>query len=199
MKNYKIIGLTGQSGAGKSTAARFFEDGGAVVINADSLVSRLYIPNSPCLKTLSASFGTDIINPDGSLNRPVLAKKAFSSKENTDLLNSLVHPFVISQFLKECKSAADNGAELIIFDAPQLFECKADVICDVVISVTANLQTRIDRICRRDKISTEQAVERLAAQYDEEFFISNSDFVIDNSGEKEHIEAQVKCILSKFL
>ncbi len=199
MKNYKIIGLTGQSGAGKSTVAKLFSDGGAAVINADLLVAKLYVPGGICLKLIAQLFGADVLNKDGSLNRPVLAQKAFSSRENTNLLNSVVHPFVLAEFLKECRAAADGGARVVVFDAPQLFECGADVICDEVVSVTADKATRLERICRRDKITEQQAQSRFNVQYDEEFFRVNSDYIIDNNGDFADTEKQVHNILGKLM
>lgn len=196
MKKYKIIGLTGQSGAGKSTVAGFIESESVCVISADLLVKQIYSSNAACVRSLAAAFGSDIIDSNGVIIRPSLAKKAFSSKENTQLLNSLVHPFVIAEFLKECKNAADNGAKIIVFDAPQLFESNADVFCDVIISVVADANIRTERICRRDGISYEQAQMRINAQLDEQFFKENSDYVIDNNGDIEYVRMQVKEIFS---
>lgn len=198
MKNYKIIGLTGQSGAGKSTVSGFFLRYGAVVINADLLVKELYAKNSVCLRLIGSEFGAQVINPDGTLNRQELAKIAFSSPQNTKKLNELVHPFVLSAFLAECKSAAEGGAKIIVFDAPQLFECNADVFCDAVISVTADRKTRLQRICARDKITPDDAVRRMNAQYDEEFFIKNSDYVIDNGGSIENTQNQLIKVLHQI-
>lgn len=198
MKNYKIIGLTGQSGAGKSTVSDFFLRYGAAVINADLLVKELYAENSVCLRLIAGEFGAKLINSDGALNRRELAKIAFSSPENTKKLNALVHPFVLSAFLAQCKSAAKGGAKLIVFDAPQLFECCADVFCDAVISVTAKRKTRLERICARDKITPDEAARRMNAQYDEEFFTENSDYVIDNSGSLENTQSQLTEVLHQI-
>lgn len=196
MKKYKIVGLTGQSGAGKSTVAGFIESESVCVISADLLVKQIYSSNAACVRSLAAAFGSDIIDSNGVIIRPSLAKIAFSSKENTQLLNSLVHPFVIAEFLKECKNAADNGAKIIVFDAPQLFESNADVFCDVIISVVADANIRTERICRRDGISYEQAQMRINAQLDEQFFKENSDYVIDNNSDIEYVRMQVKEIFS---
>ena len=94
MKRCRILGLTGQSGAGKSTVAEFLEQNGFYVISADLLVKKIYNSGSPCLKTIAAVFGEDIISDNGTPDRKLLAKRAFSSKENTALLSSIVHPFV---------------------------------------------------------------------------------------------------------
>ena len=115
MTRVKLIGLTGQSGAGKSTAAELFKQSGMTVIDADALVAKIYESSSACLKSVAASFGQDIINPDGSLNRRLLAKRAFESKENTALLGAIVHPFVIAETLRILKTLSGTA----VFDAPQ--------------------------------------------------------------------------------
>lgn len=177
MKKIKLIGLTGQTGAGKSTVARIFAENGYTVINADSLVGRVYSENKYCLSAVAARFGHDIINPDGSLNRKLLAQRAFSSPENTKALGELVHPFVLSQTLRELKNAKTD----VVFDAPQLFESGIDVLCDAVVSVAADESVRLKRIIERDKITEQQAEQRINAQFDEEFFRQNCDYIIENN------------------
>ena len=177
MKRVKIIGLTGQSGAGKSTAAQVFEQNGFAVINADSLVKRVYEQNEYCLDAVATRFGSDIINSDGTLNRKLLAKRAFSSEENTRALGGIVHPFVLSEFLKELKGASGYA----VFDAPQLFESGIDVICDTVVRGVAEESTRLARIMNRDGITESEARQRINAQLSEEFFRANSDYIIENN------------------
>lgn len=188
MNRIKIIGLTGQSGAGKSTVSSFFAKSGMTVINADEIVKSLYTPNSVCLKAVSGVFGNDLILPDGNLDRPLLAKRAFSSKENTHLLNSIVHPFVTYEFMQRVKQAQSDSKSVVIYDAPQLFESGADVFCDLVISVTAKKEIRLERICKRDNIDNSRAELRMSAQLDEEFFRSHSDIVIENNFTIEQTE-----------
>lgn len=188
MNRIKIIGLTGQSGAGKSTVSSFFAKIGMTVINADEIVKSLYTPNSVCLKAVSGVFGNDLILPDGNLDRPLLAKRAFSSKANTHLINSIVHPFVTYEFMQRVKQAQSDGKIVVIYDAPQLFESGADVFCDLVISVTAKKEIRLERICKRDNIDISHAELRMSAQLDEEFFRSHSDIVIENNFTIEQTE-----------
>ncbi|MCD8026177.1 MAG: dephospho-CoA kinase [Clostridiales bacterium] len=199
MKRYKIIGLTGQSGAGKSTAARLLEENNVCVINADALTAQLYQPDSPYLKTLASVFGSDIINQDRTLNRQALAQRAVRSTESTSTLKSLVHPFVLSLFLQRAKSAALSGADIIVFDAPQLFESNADVFCDAVVSVVADRKIRLERICLRDKITEQQAIQRFNAQLSEKFFRENSDLVVENNGSAEELRKSLFAALSSFI
>lgn len=187
MKKYKILGLTGQTGAGKSTVSAVFEKNGAAVINADKLVSELYMPGSVCLKILSAEFGGDIILPDKSLDRKKLAQRAFASKEKTAILGKLIHPFVLSLFLEKTEEFVNTDKKLIVFDAPQLFESRANMICDYIISITADENIRRQRIIQRDNISEQMADTRIKAQLSENYFKENSDFILENNGTQQEL------------
>ena len=194
MKHYKLIGLTGQSGAGKSTVAEVFAKLGAYVINADKIVAELYNAGSPCLKAVAAEFGQDILNPDGTLDRRKLAQRAFASRERTDALNRLVHPFVTARLFELLR-----GAEgIVVFDAPQLFEADADVICDAVVAVTADKDIRVNRIIKRDSLSEEQAMLRVNAQYGEEYFRARADYIIENNFDEESLRTQAEKVYNKL-
>ena len=194
MTRVKLIGLTGQSGAGKSTAAELFEENGMTVINADALVAEIYESSPACLKSVAASFGGDIINPDGTLNRKLLARRAFESKENTALLGAIVHPFVIAETLKILKTLSGT----VVFDAPQLFESNMDAVCDVIVSVTADEGVRAGRIIERDGLTREQARERISAQHSEAFFRSHSDYILENNGNIARFKAQTSALIEKI-
>ena len=194
MTRVKLIGLTGQSGAGKSTAAELFEENGMTVINADALVAEIYESSPACLKSVAASFGGDIINPDGTLNRKLLARRAFESKDNTALLGAIVHPFVIAETLKILKTLSGT----VVFDAPQLFESNMDAVCDVIVSVTADEGVRAGRIIERDGLTRKQARERISAQHSEEFFRSHSDYILENNGNILRFKAQTSALIEKI-
>ena len=194
MKHYKLIGLTGQSGAGKSTVAEVFAKLGAYVINADMIVAELYNAGSPCLKTVAAEFGQDTIRADGTLDRRLHAQRAFASSERTDDLNRLVHPFVTARLFELLR-----GAEgIVVFDAPQLFEANADVICDAVVAVTADKDIRVNRIIKRDLLSEEQAMLRVNAQHGEEYFRARADYIIENNTDEESLRIQAEKVYNKL-
>lgn len=195
MKKYKILGLTGQTGAGKSTVSEVFAKNGAAVINADRLVAELYEPNSVCLKILSAEFGSDIILPNKTLDRKKLAQRAFATKEKTEILGELIHPFVLSLFLKKVEKCISADKKLIVFDAPQLFESRANVICDFIISITADENIRKQRIMQRDNISEEMADSRINAQLTESYFKENSDFILENNGSRQELISKAEGLL----
>lgn len=179
-ENIRIIGLTGQTGAGKSTVAKILEENGLFIINADSVAHEVVEKGEPTLAKLSDSFGEDIINPDGTLNRKLLAKRAFSSRENTDLLNSITHPAITERIRLKISKAFENGENAIVLDAPQLFESGENEMCDIVVTVTSPLTIRLNRIMSRDDVSEEEAMLRINAQHSEEYYIKNSDIVIRN-------------------
>lgn len=194
MKNFKLIGLTGQSGAGKSTVAKIFADSGITVISADDIVHRLYRPNTACVKTIAALFGAQVMSSDGTPDRKRLAAQAFSSAENTKLLNSVVHPFVTEQLFRDLRSAQG----VVVYDAPQLFESGTDIICDAVVGVIADREVRLSRIMARDGLSEAQATSRINAQFDEAFFKEHCDELISNSGGKEELRAQAVALMQRL-
>lgn len=196
MERIKLFGLTGQSGAGKSTVARIFEENGFLVIDADRIVAELYNGNSACLMAVASQFGKDIIKPQGGLDRALLAKRAFSSEQSKALLNRLVHPFVTARLFEVLKEHPQVRAA--VFDAPQLFESNADVICDAVICVIADTETRLQRICRRDNISVQQAMQRIKAQLDEDYFKKHSDFILENNGSENSLNDKAVSIINRL-
>ncbi len=184
------IGLTGQSGAGKGYVSNYLKSLGFKIINADEYVSKIYEKNSDVLKQVAREFGQTIIK-DGRLDRKALGQIVFTDGEKLKKLNSIVHPAVISL----CENDAQG---LTVFDAPQLFEAHGEEKCYKVISVTAPYDVKLRRIIERDRISTEQAKQRLDAQLREEYFINHSDFVIINDG-KTDIKIQTDKILEEIL
>ncbi len=184
------IGLTGQTGAGKSYVAGYLEEFGFKIIDADYYSRLLTRDNSPIFPKLQREFGNDIIR-DGALDRGLLAKRAFSSRENTDKLNAIMHP----EIKKMCKNEAKG---LCVLDAPQLIEAGMQDDCYKIIFVKADEETRLKRITERDNISREQALLRIRAQHGEEFYLSACDYtVINDSG--SDIKEQINRILEEIL
>ena len=194
--NSVVIGLTGQTGTGKSTVAGFMQEFSCAVINADEIARKATSPGSECLKRLAEHFGCDIINSDGSCNRKLLAKRAFSSRENTDILNSVTHPWILERTKEIISGYKTEGYDIIIFDAPQLFESGGEKLCDYVITVTAPPEIRLQRIMQRDMISEDAAKLRMNAQYGEEYYTSRADFIIDGSEPVKKVKIQTEKIIS---
>jgi len=190
----KIIGLTGASGSGKSVIAKMF---GFPIVDADK-AARVAVEIDECLESLVENFGKEILNQDKTLNRKELAKRAFISKEKTEILNSITHPFIIKIMNDEIDMHKQKGACAVVLDAPQLFEAGCEKMCDVVIGVLADKNLRKQRIMARDNISENDAALRLSASKSDEFFIENCDYIIINNDDIEKAAQSVAKILEEI-
>ena len=195
MRKYRIIGLTGPTGSGKSIAADIFRQLGFSVVNADALSRKSLRKGSVTLRILQAIFGNDIADSSGEPNRQLIAQRAFSSKENTKILNAVTHSQIYMLAMAEFKALTDSGAENIVFDAPTLLDGNGQFVCDYVVTVLADRNERLQRIIQRDGISRRQANERLEAQHSDEFYISASDFVIYNNSDFTELKNQIESFL----
>lgn len=177
-----VIGLTGQTGAGKSTVAKALTEYGCVHIDADVLAKAVICTSETVLNNLKNEFGSDIVR-NGELDRKALAKKAFSSIKNTEKLNALTHPAVTKAIEKIIESQRKKGAKAVIIDAIALIESGEDKMCDFTVAVVAPREIRFERITKRDNISAAQANERINAQKDEDFYTQNCTFTVRNYGD----------------
>ena len=193
-----VIGLTGPIGSGKSAVAKIFCDRGYVTVDADKLAKKVVEKGSKTLDVLAEKFGNDIINSDGTLNRKMLAQKAFSSKENTALLNSVTHPAILELVKKEIEESVRIGNTKIIYDAPQLFESGSEVLCDKVVCVIASKEQRIERVKKRDNMPYADIENRISVQYSDEFFTEKSDYVIENNSTLESLFTRVNEVIDEI-
>lgn len=175
-----VYGLTGQTGAGKGYAGEILAQLGMAVIDTDSL-ARQAVEIPEVVTRLKEEFGDDIYK-DGVLDRGELARRAFASEEKTRALNSITHPEITRLTAGRIHSARESGAKAAVIDAPVLFESPLTAVCDKIICVTAPESVRTERIMRRDGISREDALMRIGAQKDEEYYKSKSDIILVNDG-----------------
>lgn len=176
----KIIGLTGLTGAGKSTVAQKLMAYGCYHIDADKVAREVINNNENVKNKLKERFGDDVINADGTTNRPVLACRAFASEEDTNALNEITHPAVTEEIQSIIKDMEEVGYRGVIIDAIALFESGEDKLCDFTVAVVAPRDIRLERIMNRDNITEERALERINAQKDEKFFTEKADFILWN-------------------
>ena len=197
-KDYNLYGLTGPTGAGKSRVSRIFEESGFAVADADKIAHKA-LTEPDCIKSLCDTFSSDILNPDGSINRPTLGTIAFSSKENTATLNSITHPVITRLCLETFENFASQGFGNIILDAPTLIEAKMDTLCKKVICVLSPKDLRLERILKRDSITPEKATERINAQHPDNFYTEKSHYVIINDSDEETLRIRTEEIIKELL
>lgn len=175
----KLVGVIGKTGAGKSTVSDYLRSKGAYIIDGDKVSREVLNNNSALLGQLVTAFGNDILNHDGTLNRRMLARKAFSSQQKTDLLNSIMHPEVNKAIFDEVAEAFESF-DIVAVDAAALIESGFADKCDIVVTVHAPENIRKERIMKRDGISADDALVRINAQKSDDFYFSHSDIVINN-------------------
>ena len=193
-----VIGLTGQSGAGKTTVCQVFDENGFAIINADMIAREIMEKGTPCLEEVAECFGKEILNGDGSLNRQRLADIVFEDKEKLEQLNAISYPYITSEILKMINKFAEEKQKYVLLDAPTLFESRADDFCDLIISVTATEKIRSERIAKRDGLTAEQIKDRFSSQHTEKFFINHSDFIIKNNKSVELLKEKAKEVAEKI-
>ena len=172
------LGLTGKTGAGKSTVANLLKEKDCYIIDGDIIARQITEKGSEVLPLLQKAFGDDILDDNGELIRAVLAKRAFSSKENTALLNSITHPVIKQRCADEMAKAESLGYKTALIDAAALLDSDCKDLCDKIIVVTAPEDIRLQRILERDRITKEQAMTRINAQKSDEYYFSHADIII---------------------
>lgn len=190
-----IIGITGNSGTGKTSICKALEKNkinGIVpfVIDADKIVKKMSASGEEYYNQIVNTFGKEVLQENQELDRAKLAKLVFVNEEKRELLNQITYKYVAEEIKKQAK---ESESKFVIIDAPLLIESKLNEICDVVISVIADKETKLKRIIARDNLDEKTAVDRLNAQKEDEFYIKNSNLVIVNNN-NSNIENQVEKI-----
>ncbi|MBR2152837.1 MAG: threonylcarbamoyl-AMP synthase [Clostridia bacterium] len=183
-KPYCILGLTGTTGAGKSTLSEYFKSLGGYIIDCD-IIAREIIDKKDIIEKLVSAFGNVLEN--GKVSRKALAKVAFSTKENTELLNGITHPAIIDEIKAKLKSRENLKSGLTVIDAPLLFEAKLETLCDVTLAVTASKDIRLNRIMKRDNMDKETALLRMNVQNDDIIYSQKATYTVLNEGGKEEL------------
>lgn len=190
-----VLGLTGPTGAGKSTLCKTAEDFGFYVIDCDK-IARQVTGESACLSALTEAFGKGILNDDNTLNRKALAKAAFFCYEKTELLNRTILPFIVDKIEKEIVL---SNRDRILLDAPTLYESGADRLCDAVCVVLSDKEKRILRIIARDNITQDEALLRINAGKTDEYYTSKTENIIYNDGNTENFIEEFKNLLNSLI
>lgn len=191
-----IIGLTGGIATGKTQSSKIFKQLGCYIVDADKLSRALTTKNSKCLKEIVGAFGTDILKDNGTLNRKKLGQIVFNDKQAKIELERIIHPHIIRK-ANEIIAKKYNSVDIVL-DAPLLFEVGLDRICDKVIVIYAHYHLQISRFIKRDKVSEEEAIKRIALQMPIEDKMRLADFTIDNSGTLAELKKDIKFIYKQL-
>ena len=187
-----VIGLTGPTGSGKSSASKIAENFGFQVIDCDKTAREATEKGTEGLKALVSVFGEDILLSDGNLNRKALANKAFKDKASTDLLNKTILPYIADLVVKQA------AGQDTLLDAPTLFESGINKICDKTVAVLADRDIRLKRIITRDNLTLKEAEIRINAGKDEKFFKENADYVLYNNDDENAFLKRFSDILKEI-
>ncbi|MBQ8026918.1 MAG: threonylcarbamoyl-AMP synthase [Clostridia bacterium] len=193
-----LIGLTGATGSGKSTVAKLMcEKYGFAHIDCDKIAREITAAGSPVLCQLAQAFGEDVILDDGSLDRALLASRAFASESGIKLLNSITHPVITTISLEKVRSFTLEGKTAVLLDAAAIFESKIDKLCSFTVVVSAPDDVRKARIIERDSINCAKAEERMNAQLTNDEYERRADVIINNFSPYD-IESQIEKIIEAY-
>ncbi|OFU58075.1 dephospho-CoA kinase [Corynebacterium sp. HMSC11D10] len=191
----KKAGLTGGIGSGKSTVARMLADEGFPVVDADQIAREIMEPGSPVLAQVAEVFGEDLIDDTGALNRAELAKRAFSSTEQTEKLNALTHPAIRAESNRRFDEAEKAGARAVIYDMPLLVDLGLHHDMDMTVVVDVDVDERVRRLVDKRGLTEADARARIAQQVDDDTRRAAADIVVDNNGPLEALAAQVEKVV----
>lgn len=184
----KIIGLTGGIASGKSTASTILKKLGASIVDADILARKAVKKGQPALEKIIDTFGIDIINDQGELNREKLGEIVFSSQEKLQALNQIVHPAVHTLLMSSFDKERAKGKKKIVYDCPLLIEENLQHLVDETWLIYVDQETQLKRLIQRNNFSEEEALKRIHSQMPLEQKIKHADIVIDNNSTIENLE-----------
>jgi len=198
--NNLILGITGNIASGKSLIAGAFARKGAALVDADLLAREVVVSGGPVLQQLVATFGVEILRPDGELDRQKLGQLIFADAAARQQLNRITHPAIAElavQRLRRLKETA--GIPLVVYEATLLFEAGAEGRVDRVLVVSVTPEVQLQRLMARDGLAESVARQRIAAQMPQQEKLARANYVIDNSGSVAATLLQVDDLWEKLV
>ncbi len=186
----KIIGITGGTGSGKTTALFVLHELGARIVDCDGLYHDLLDSSHGMIAAIGEHFPGTVTA--GRLDRKKLGRCVFQDEAKLRELNDVTHPFVVREVLADIEREKKAGRDLYAIDAIALLESGLAEICDVVVGVTAPIQQRVRRLMDREGISEEYALMRIKAQRDDEYYREKCDVILENDGDREAFEQKCR-------
>jgi len=191
----KLIGITGGSGCGKTTALRALKDIDALMLDCDAIYHELLESDEPLLSELKASFPNAFLS--GSFDRKALGNEVFSDAEKLKRLNEITHTHIMREMNRRIGDFAMQGGLIAAIDAVALIESGIAESCDTVIGIVADREKRIERIMRRDGISREYAEKRIDAQKSDKFYYDNCSVVLEANSDSQTLREKILKFIEK--
>lgn len=192
-----VVAITGGIGSGKTTVANQFAELSIEVVDADVIAREVVEPGTPALATIAAHFGSEVITPDGQLDRRRLRERVFTDPQAKGWLNALLHPLIRTEMQRQCAAARSPYCLLVV---PLLVENRLTALANRVLVIDVDEATQIERTCRRDGVSREQAQAILAAQASRAERLAAADDVLDNqNGTPEAIKSRILALHETYL
>ena len=184
------VGLTGGIGSGKSTVSALLRDHGAVVVDYDRIAREVVEPGSPALAAIVQRFGADVLDEDGSLDRPALGAIVFADEASRRDLENITHPAVRARAVE--LEALAGPDDVVVHDIPLLAESGGRGPYDVVVVVDVPVEVQVDRLVRDRGMTPDEAQARIGAQASRDDRAAVADVVVGNSGSLEELTAAVR-------
>lgn len=193
-----IVGLTGSIATGKSTVSRMLQEAGIPVVDADIAARQVVEKGTPILKKIEKTFGKEVIQADGTLDRAALGARIFEDEEARKQLNAITHPAIREWMDVERRRLEEQQHPVIVLDIPLLVENQLVDTVDEVIVVSVDEQTQCERLMKRDQLSKEEAQERIITQLPVKEKERHATYVIDNRHSERETLKQVNAILKTW-
>lgn len=194
-----VIGITGPTGAGKTTVLNVLADLGGVILDCDAVYHDLTCSCEPMRQELAQRFGTDIFDEYGALLRKKLGAIVFEDEQALTDLNTITHRYVYQAVEQAIAAAKAEGRPAVAIDAIALLESGLGELCDATVAVTADDDLRVRRIMARDNISEEYARKRVEAQKPSRWFEAHCTYTLRNNGAPSKLEAQAGTLLKSMI
>lgn len=195
-----VIGITGPTGAGKTTVLDVVDELGGAVVDCDEVYHELLRTSASMRDELAARFGGEIFDADGGLRRKGFGAIVFKDAQALGDLNAITHRYVVSELERRIACAQAEGRPAIALDAIALLESGAgERLCHVTVAVTAAEDVRVRRIMAREGISEEYARARVAAQKPSAWFEARCTYTLRNDGARETLEARARALLEQII